>query len=133
MKIPGYTGHQRGLEVVDERPNGPAQKKIPGYAGYIPSVASENVYGVTYSKATQSSAESTIHKGMDQPSSIKFRSTANAEFQQRHADNFESVSQTVGVRRQQDRYQAPVPPQAVCEFFGMNPTEGDHLVQQQHF
>lgn len=30
MKIPGYTGHQRGLEVVDERPNGPAQKKIPG-------------------------------------------------------------------------------------------------------
>jgi len=79
---------------------------IIGYAGYIPSVASENVYGVTYSKATQSSAESTIHKGMDQPSSIKFRSTANAEFQQRHADNFESVSQTVGVRRQQDRYQA---------------------------
>ena len=30
MKIPGYTGHQRGVEVVDERPNGPAQKKIPG-------------------------------------------------------------------------------------------------------
>lgn len=65
---------------------------ITGYAGYIPSVSSENVYGCTYSKATQSSAEATIHKGMDQPPSIKYRSTANAEFQQRHADQFESVS-----------------------------------------
>jgi len=23
IKIPGYTGHQRGVEVVDQRPNGP--------------------------------------------------------------------------------------------------------------
>ena len=57
-----------------------------GYAGYIPAVSSENVYGVTYSKATQASAEQTIHKGMDQPANIKFKSTANAEFQHRHSD-----------------------------------------------
>ena len=27
----------------------------------------------------------------------------------------------------------PVPPQDVCKFFGMSPTEGDAIVQNQHF
>ena len=75
-----------------------------GYAGYIPGVASENLYGVTYSVATKASAEGTIVRGMDQPANIKYRSTAAQEFKQHHADKVEKVSEIVGVCRDQDRY-----------------------------
>jgi hypothetical protein len=98
-KIPGYTGHQRGMEQVDSRPTGPAQKKIPGYAGYIPGVSSENCFAMTYSKATQASAGGQIPRGMDQPANLKFRSTAASEYQQHNADAVDSVSKTVGVQR----------------------------------
>ena len=43
---------------------------------------------------------------MDQPANIKYRSTAASEFLQHDADAVESVSQIVGVQREQDRYQA---------------------------
>jgi len=51
--IPGYTGHQRGVETVDQAPaKAVGMKHIPGYSGYISGVGPENVYGKTYSRAT---------------------------------------------------------------------------------
>jgi len=55
---PGYTGIMRTQEVYDEKPmNKVGEKQIPGYAGYIAGVKSENVHGQTYSKATKLSAD----------------------------------------------------------------------------
>ena len=63
-----------------------------GYAGYIPGVASENCYGVTYFKATEHSANGTLTRGIDQPANIKYQSSANQEFVHHIADEHKSVS-----------------------------------------
>ena len=63
-----------------------------GYAGYIPGVASENCYGVTYYKATEQSANNTLARGIDQPANIKYQSSANQEFVHHIADEHKSVS-----------------------------------------
>lgn len=79
--IPGYTGHQKCHEEADVgRANRVAQKQIPGYAGYIPGVASENVYGQTYGKTSFASSANAFPKGIDLPAHIKFGTSMKDQF-----------------------------------------------------
>jgi len=85
-QIPGYTGHRSTVEQADKPGNAQRKANIPGYAGYIPGVASENCYGVTYFKSTEQSANGTLARGIDQPANIKYQSSANQEFVHHIAD-----------------------------------------------
>ena len=75
-----------------------------GYSGYIPGVGPENVFAKTYSRATQDSSSNTIPRGIDQPANLKYQTSSGNEFIHHNADRHESVSQTVGVQRNQDTY-----------------------------
>ena len=46
-----------------------------GYAGYIPGIASENVYGETYGKTSYASSAQSFHRGIDQPSHLKYNTS----------------------------------------------------------
>ena len=70
-----------------------------GYAGYIPGVKSENLYGQTYGKTTYSSSANEFHRGIDQPSDIKFNTTMKQEFIHHATQKHETVAETVGVDR----------------------------------
>lgn len=47
-----------------------------GYAGYVPGVKSENMYGKTFGKTTFTSSTGEYSKGIDQESHEKFKSVA---------------------------------------------------------
>jgi len=117
--IPGYTGHQRTFEEIDApQRKGQATKQIPGYAGYIPGVKSENLYGQTYGKTTYSSSANEFHRGIDQPADIKFHTTMKSEYIHHGTKQHETVAQTVGVDRAEPSFKRPVPPAAIAAFYG---------------
>ena len=53
---------------------------VLGYAGYIPGIASENVYGQTYGKTSYASSAQSFHRGIDQPSNLKYNTSMKGEF-----------------------------------------------------
>lgn len=77
---------------------------VLGYSGYIAGVGPENVYAKTYSRATLDSSSNAIPRGIDQPANLKFQTSSGSEFIHHNADAHESVSQVVGVKRNQDTY-----------------------------
>ena len=78
--IPGYTGHipevhrEQHIHRVDKGFN------IPGYAGFVKGIKSENMYGKTFGETTQISKEGNYHKGHDLPSDIKYISSIQENF-----------------------------------------------------
>jgi hypothetical protein len=51
-----------------------------GYGGYVPSVKSENCFGLTYGKTSYLSNSEAIPKGMDLPGYIKYSTTNNNDY-----------------------------------------------------
>lgn len=51
-----------------------------GYAGYIPGIRSENMFGKTYGKITYMSVTNDHHKGSDLPADLRYISTVKDEF-----------------------------------------------------
>lgn len=97
-QIPGYTGHQRGVEEIDQgcyvsepRKHIPGMyfvtilKSFLGYGGYVPGIKSENVYGQTYGKTTLQSTSGGIPRGYDQPPQTKFNTSFKSQYVN-HAD-----------------------------------------------
>lgn len=77
---------------------------IQGYAGYIPGVASENVYGQTYGKTSYASSAQSFPRGIDQPAHIKFGTSMKDQFQDHAQTKYDTVATTVGVQRKEDTY-----------------------------
>lgn len=106
--IPGYTGHrpEAAGDRSDLQQPKEARKQIPGYAGYIPGVKSENVFGETYGKTSYMSSCGSIKRGIDQPPGVKFSSMATNTLINHAdvADQLETVAQIVGVQRGEDMY-----------------------------
>ena len=106
--IPGYTGHrpEAGGDRVDQQQHREPRKQIPGYAGYISGVKSENVFGETYGKTSFMSSCGAIKRGIDQPAGVKFSSMATNTLINHAdvADQLETVAQIVGVQRGEDMY-----------------------------
>ena len=73
-----------------------------GYCGYIPGVKAENVFGESYGKSSSQSSKGQIIRGFDQGPQDKFKSVAQASFQNqkelqqrlRAAANSSTMSQT---------------------------------------
>ena len=150
--IPGYTGHrQEKMESNKDlqQPTMP-RKQIPGksaiiafylyltssfltsgYSGYVPSVKSENVFGLTYGKTSYASNSKQIVKGMDHPPHMRYTSSMQQEFID-HATNVgkvETTAQIVGVVRGDTTFVKPVPPTAVHAFYGADAPQ-DTLAEQ---
>jgi hypothetical protein len=51
-----------------------------GYQGYVPSVKSENVFGLTYGKTSFASTAKQIVKGMDLPPNLKYNTSMKEQF-----------------------------------------------------
>jgi hypothetical protein len=49
--------------------------KMPGYAGYIPSIKPENLYSKTFKHLTTQVDEGSFYKGTDHPSDEKYHTT----------------------------------------------------------
>lgn len=79
-------------------------KQIPGYAGYIQGVKSENIYGTTYGKTTYTSSAGTFQRGIDQSADQKFTTSMKSEFSQHDAKKHETTAQIVGVNRGPETY-----------------------------
>lgn len=115
--IPGYTGH-RPEKVHDQDNSQQAKdptKHIPGkyyswfdfllfidvsgYQGYVPSVKSENVYGLTYGKTSFQSNAQMIVKGMDLPAHLRYDTSMKKEFidHSKRSHLVETTAQIVGV------------------------------------
>ena len=75
-----------------------------GYAGYIPGVKSENLYGQTYGKTSFVSSAGTFERGIDQTPNVKFNTTMKNEFMQHDASKHETTAQIVGVNRGPEQY-----------------------------
>lgn len=133
-QIPGYTGHQRVIEEADQRyGHKEPQKQIPGYAGYIPGIDSENVFGQTYGKTSYASSANSFHRGIDEPSNLKYNTIMKKEFIDHAYQQHETTAQIVGVHREEDSYQKPIPPTTIQKFWGCNPAEGDPVVAEEQF
>ena len=102
--LPGYTGYRP--QYVEERTSFPLPQmekqvgRVPGkiahilslskqslkspyvgYCGYIPGVKAENVFGESYGKSSSQSSKGQIIRGFDQGPQDKFKSVAQASFQ----------------------------------------------------
>ncbi len=83
--IPGYTGHrpEQLFDPADIQQAKDPRKQVPGYAGYIPGIKSENVFGETYGKTSLQSGKKDIIRGIDVPAGVKFNSMACSSFSTR--------------------------------------------------
>jgi hypothetical protein len=115
--IPGYTGHRPEKVYAQENLQQQREptKHIPGkysalfhihyflfytgYQGYVPSVKSENVYGLTYGKTSFQSNAQMIVKGMDLPPHLRYDTSMKKEFidHSKRSHLVETTAQIVGV------------------------------------
>ena len=77
---------------------------ISGYAGYIPGVASENVYGQTYGKTSLASSAQTFPRGIDLPAHVKFGTSMKDQFRNHAETKAECVADSVGVQAKAETY-----------------------------
>ena len=89
-----------------------------GYAGYVPAIKSENIFGKTYGKCTHASATGDHDKGLDIPAEQKFRSVHGQEFKNQAQVTYETAAKVVGVNKQADMYQRPLDPTIANGFWG---------------
>ena len=65
---------------------------IPGYAGYIPKVSSENMFGQSFAKTTGKSINGEYHSGFCHPVKQTFTTVNVAEY---NKDNFRMLKKEV--------------------------------------
>ena len=118
--MPGYTGHQSLREHEEMLNKLQLSKHIPGYAGYIPNVKSENKFSESYGKVTAQSINQTIPKGMDVPPYMRFTSTMRENFVNQRNVKIMSTAELLGVSPRKDVYKKPIPIETVNKFWGID-------------
>lgn len=79
--IPGYTGyipkndHEEDLIQMQK-----SRARIPGYAGYISGVKSENLFGRTYGKITYESSNKNLPRGVELTPDTRYTSEAKGNY-----------------------------------------------------
>jgi hypothetical protein len=118
--MPGYTGHQTLREHEEMLNKLQLSKHIPGYAGYIPNVKSENKFSESYGKVTAQSINQTIPKGMDIPPYMRYTSTMRENFVNQRNVQIMSTAELLGVSARKDVYKKPIPVETVNKFWGID-------------
>ena len=84
-----YGNHSR---LGDNWLGGPNQnikaQHIPGYAGYVPQIHSENIFGKSFARTTGAAINSDYNKGSNPPQKERFLSQNAKEF---NKDNFRKL------------------------------------------
>ena len=70
---------------------------VIGYSGYVPGVASENVFGKTYGETSKDSASNNICRGRDLPSNLKYTTVMKAAHDDLSKVTAQSTAEIVGV------------------------------------
>jgi hypothetical protein len=70
----------------------------------VPSVKSENVFGLTYGKTSYMSNAGKITKGVDEPVNIRYKTMFKNEYVEHNKVLHETAAQIVGVQRGEDAY-----------------------------
>ena len=118
--MPGYTGHQSLKEHEEMLNKLQLSRHIPGYAGYIPNVKSENKFSESYGKVTAQSINQTIPKGMDIPPYMRYTSTMRENFVNQRNVKIMSTAELLGVSARKDVYKKPIPIETVNKFWGID-------------
>ena len=123
--LPGYTGHvpHNYYEEVEQPEPAPPRAQIPGYAGYIPSVQAENLYGTTYGKITYSSATQNFPKGTDHPPANKYKSAYQDQYIDLSTVQEPKAVEVLGVTRKTDPQAVVVPVTTANAFWGVEDPE----------
>jgi hypothetical protein len=96
--IPGYTGHiPKNLGEGDSLGDSQPRSQIPGYAGFIPGVKSENIFGKTYGKSTYMSSAGEYQKGSEIPDEERYTSILQDSFVNLKTVKDRTVADVVGV------------------------------------
>jgi hypothetical protein len=72
---------------------------VPGYAGYIPQVKSENLYGKSFAKTTGQAINNEFNKGHNHPPRDTYVTQNNSEF---NKDNFRTLRNEVDPAEMKD-------------------------------
>ena len=75
-----------------------------GYAGYIPGVKSENLFGETYGKTSYASSAGSFHRGIDQPADVKFSTMMKGAYIDHATTQHDTIAKIVGVHREESRF-----------------------------
>ena len=70
----------------------------------MPGVKSENVFGQTYGKTSYASSANSFHRGINEPSELKYQSMMKKEFIEHSKVQHETTAQIVGVHKGEDFY-----------------------------
>jgi len=125
--LPGYTGHvpHNYYEEVEQPEPGPPRAQIPGYAGYIPSVQAENLYGTTYGKISYSSATKNFPKGRDHVPAHKYKTAYQDQYINLSTVQEPKAADVLGVTRKQDTPTVVVPVTTANAFWGVEDEEAE--------
>ena len=86
---------------------GPTQnlkaQHIPGYAGYVPQIKSENLFGKSFAKTTGSAINGEYNKGQQPPLNERFQTYQQAEFGK---DNFRRLKEDMEPAELKDQVDA---------------------------
>ena len=119
--VPGYSGHIPAhiLEQAEEKLPQVKTAQIPGYQGYVKSIKSENMFGKTYGKITDTIAKDSYHIGPDVQPIERYTSLNREAFCDLTKVKEKNVSEVVGVCPAPEIYQAPIPKKIIYDFFGV--------------
>ena len=65
---------------------------VPGYAGYIPQIQSENLFGKSFAKTSAKAINGDFEKGIKLPPKDAFQTEAQNEF---NKNNFRAIQEDV--------------------------------------
>ena len=118
--VPGYSGHIPAhiLEQNEEKIPCSKTAQIPGYQGYVKSIKSENMFGKTYGKITDTIAQDAYHIGPDVKPIERYTSLNREAFCDLTKVHQKKIADVVGVSPAPEIYQAPIPKKIMYEFFG---------------
>ena len=118
--VPGYSGHipSHIKEQQEEKVLPKKTAQIPGYQGYVKSIKSENMFGKTYGKITDTIAQDAYHIGPDVKPIERYTSLNREAFCDLTKVHQKKIADVVGVKPAPEVYQAPIPKKIMYEFFG---------------
>ena len=77
---------------------------IPGYAGFVPQIQSENLYGKSFAKTTGQAINGDFHKGAAQPPAEQYKTENQTEYQKKNFRNLQEDTDPAEVKDVNDAY-----------------------------
>ena len=116
----GYTGHIPKIQTEEHYQAHKHTKHIPNYAGYVPSIHSENVFGKSYGRLSAESLQNKLYKGADIGPAQRYTSIAREDFIDRSRIPNPSTAELLGVANRENTFKKPIPIDTINKFWGID-------------